>query len=234
MVSARITSLPELIDTIGRRACLKDPDDICGSPLARTKVKDAGLEEQHVHGLDWADVVVSASRFTATTIEKAHFQRVIFQDCDLSGLTFVDSTLRDCVFADVKSRAQMNFTNTRIEGVFMTEILLDHLEFQQSKIGSVTIAGGECQTLSFHHCAPMNRYSGLTLTQLNLKSVGGLTELRKSGVAVQVDGDLWRSLGDMYLRQQGLDEIEGDKLDDLSLAVAGAAARLNLPQPPLG
>ena len=80
----------------------------------------------------------------------------------------------------------------------------------------------------------MNRYSGLTLTQLNLKSVGGLTELRKSGVAVQVDGDLWRSLGDMYLRQQGLDEIEGDKLDDLSLAVAGAAARLNLPQPPLG
>ncbi|MBT5872339.1 MAG: hypothetical protein HOH43_02880 [Candidatus Latescibacteria bacterium] len=234
MTSAQITSLPELVGTICRRACLTDPDDIRSAPIARTRITGAGLEEEHLFGLDWTDVIVSATRFTATTIEGAHFHRVIFQDCDLSGLTFIDCMLRDCVFADVKSRAQIQFVNTKIDGVYMTKITLDQLEFQRSKIGNVTVASGDCHTLSFHQCTPMNRNSALTLTQMNLTSIGGLVELRKSGVSVHLDAELWRLLGDLFLREQGFNEIGGDNMDEIQIAIAGAAEELKLPQLPAG
>ena len=42
----------------------------------------------------------------------------------------------------------------------------------------------------------------------DLAKVGGLNTLRESGISVVVDTALWRDLGDYFLRERGIEELD--------------------------
>jgi hypothetical protein len=211
------------VSRICQRTTLMDPGDIeSDEPVAWATVSGAQLGERHHHNFDWTDTLVSASRFTAATIESARFERVIFQGCELSGVTFTDCIFRHCLIADVKASSFLAFVDSDLDGLVMTKTSLDRLEIQQSKIGMVTIAESIVRELSFYQCEPFKRSGRVSLAQLELDAIAGLSDLRKSGVAVQVDGDLWRLLGDLYLKEQGLKEIAQEDLLGVSESVIQA------------
>lgn len=161
----------------------------------------------HTSRLDVTDSIIEKTRFTAATIAGSSFDRVIFRTCDLSGVTFVNCLFRDCLIVGSKSSAHLAFIDCTLDNILVGQTRLERLEFQDSKIGVVTLCDLSLQHLLIHDCEKYKRDSRLTMTNVELSGATGLDTLHSCGVQVKMDAALWRALSDSFMREKGFEEI---------------------------
>lgn len=181
-----------------------DPLDALGDDVvARVRMQGLVASSMKLHGLDWDTVAIEQSRFSASTFERCTFSEVLFTDCELSGVTFIDCRFRSCVISGGKARAMLAFTGSSMSGLAMS-LPIDRLEIQNSRVDSLLIAGCTINQVVFSHCRPLGKHGFLRMVDVNLGSVGGISKLPAAGVNVEVDSNLWDSLGTLYLKQLGI------------------------------
>lgn len=219
-----IEKLPKDIQRIREQAVPTDPQSLWSNDaVVAASVRGADFEERHYQGLDWTDTIVTASRFTATTFERASFDGVVLLDCELSGVTFVDCFFRNSLAVGCKSTNFLVFGDSTITGLTLSNTMIDNLEFRRSKVGQLTIAGTQLVELFFHACSPHRRHAIVRLSELKLGAIGGVQELRTAGIEVRIDSDLWRLMGNLYLRQLGLGEMDAAEKTDLTRLLSSAS-----------
>jgi len=161
-----------------------------------------------VEAVDWSDSIVEGSRLIGTTVSHSSFERVVFHDCDFSGITFANCLLRDCMMVGVKSRSHLALDNCILDGLTLARSQTDRLEIHNCRIGTFDCAELISAQLVFHHCNSHRRCGRVSFSDSDLVKVGGLDSLGESGINVVVDAALWRDLGDYFLRERGIEELD--------------------------
>ncbi|MGK0224025.1 MAG: hypothetical protein ACI9ON_003273 [Limisphaerales bacterium] len=175
-----------------------------------------------LESVDWSDSIIELCRFESTTISNSSFERVIIRDSDLSGVTFSNCLLRDCLIIGIKARSYLGLDNCIIDNVTMARSHTDRFEIHNSRIAAVDFVGLTSSQLTFHQCKSHKRKGRISFADCSIERVGGLDTMSKSGVGVLVDEPMWRDLGDHYLRERGMQQLEGraalqdDLLDEIS------------------
>jgi hypothetical protein len=175
-----------------------------------------------VEAVDWSDSIIDRCRFESTTISDSSFERVVIRDSDLSGVTFSNCLLRDCLIIGIKARSYLGLDNCIIDNVTMARSHTDRFEIHNSRIAAVDFVGVTFPQLTFHQCQAHKRKGRISFADCGIERVGGLETMGKSGVSVLVDAPMWRDLGDHYLRECGMQQLDDraalhdDLLDKIS------------------
>mgnify|MGYP001043010091 CR=1 FL=1 len=171
-----------------------------------------------VQAVEWSDSIVDRCRFESTTITDSSFQRVIFRDSDLSGVTFVNCLLRDCLIIGVRARSYLGFDNCIIDNVTLARCQTDRFEFHNSSIAAIDFVRVASKQLTFHQSQAHKKSGRMSFANCDVDRVGGLEALGKAGLSVQLDIPMWRDLGDQLLKERGMQQLDGvaiAKQDDL-------------------
>ena len=167
---------------------------------------------RRTEAVDWSDCIVERCRFSAAVIAESFFERVVFHDCDFTGLTFVNCLIRDCIVLGIKSKSHFVLDNCILDGLSLDRSDIDRLEVHGCRIGALTCTNISARQILFHHCRSLKRTGGeISLSDSDLAQVSGLDSLAKAGITLRVDSPLWRDLGDSLLRERGIEEVEQSK-----------------------
>ncbi|MGI9327042.1 MAG: hypothetical protein ACR2PZ_17625 [Pseudomonadales bacterium] len=161
-----------------------------------------------VAAVDWSDSIIDRCRFDSTTISDSSFERVVIRDCDLSGVTFVNCLLRDCLIIGVKARSYLGLDNCIIDRVTMARSHADRFEVHNSQIAAIEFVAVTSPQLTFHQCQAHKRRGRMLFADCRIERVGGLETMGKSGISVVLDEPMWRELGDHYLRERGMQQLD--------------------------
>jgi len=174
-----------------------------------------------IDAIDWSDSIIQRCRFDRTTITNSSFERVAILDCDLSGLTFDNCLLRECVFVGIKANAQLCFENCILDRVMMARCRTDVLDIYNSRLVEMNFLGMESTEINFHQCQAHKRKGRVSFEECECTKIAGLDVLGNDGIEVQVDKPLWRALGDYYLKERGIkplnDETAGNTASHYAL-----------------
>jgi hypothetical protein len=167
------------------------------------------LSQRTLRSVSWADTVVEFSRCSAAVFEGARFDRVVFRDCELSGVSFIDCSFRDCVVIGGKATSMLSVVDCAINGLWILDLNADRIEIQGGTIRALSIVDSSVGELVFNQPAGPKRSRGaVRLANLALGSVGGVTRLTEAGITVSVDAELWSLFGDLLLRQLGVEQLD--------------------------
>lgn len=199
---------------------LAELEDVTGASIT-----GAELGGTKLYGLNWTNCEVRASRFSATTMENCTFDHVVFGDCDLSGVSFIDCIFRNCIILGGKSTSLLAFVDSSLSLLFIAGTKIERIEIQGSRIGTLSLVDSAIEVLTFSNCRPHSSTAKISLARLDLGSAGGVSKLPEAGVPVSVDTSLWTQFGDLYLKQLGLAEMtsvdEEATLDILAKSIDG-------------
>lgn len=172
--------------------------------------------------LQWTDCFTSNLRLTASSFQDCSFDRVVFLGCDLSGVSFVNCLFRDCFIVNVKSSSHISFINCNLDNIVCLTSQFENIEIQNTKIGEVTFARIRAEKLIINDCYNYKRKGSLSIIDSQFSAVGGLEDVTKIGVKVNVDSNLWRDLGDFYLKQKGIEEFDVESGSSLNRSLSEA------------
>lgn len=189
-----------------------------------------GVEVGGLRQVAWSDCVVERCSFVSATVADSTFERVLFTDCDCSGLTLANCLLRDCVFVGVKSVEHFALDNCVLDGVTIARSRLDRLELLASQIIDFECAFNEGREFRVSGCvSPKRRAGRVVLQDSRFVRLMGLDSLGAAGVSVHMDAALWRAMGDRLLVERGFAELDGElrlserALDEWLGSLQGAA-----------
>jgi hypothetical protein len=203
-----VVALQEIIESVVANASPLEGNSIeDGERVTYGAVVGADVGPR-VDAIDWSDSVVERSRLAGTTVSNSSFERVVFHDCDFSGMTFANCLLRDCLIVGVKSNSHLTLDNCILDGLTFARIRTDRFEIHNCRIGSLNCVEVTSAQLVFHHCNSHKRYGRISFSDSDLAKVVGLDTLGESGINVVVDAALWRDLGDYLLRERGIEELD--------------------------
>ena len=149
----------------------------------------------------------------------------MISDSDLSGVTFRNCLLRDCLIMGIKARSYLGLDNCIIDRVTIARSQTDRFEIHNCRIAAIEFVGVSSAQLIFHQCQAHKRKANVTFSGCSIERVGGLEVMGKPGVGVLVDAPMWRDLGDHYLRERGIQQLDDsaaqndDLLDEISLGL---------------
>jgi len=170
--------------------------------------------------LEWTECFTRNLRFTASSFQDCSFDRVVFLACDFSGVSFVNCLFRDCFIVNVKSSSHISFINCNLDNIAFLKSKFENIEFQNTKIGEVTFARICAEKLLLNDCYNYKRKGSLSIIDSQFSAVGGLEGVTKIGVKVNVDSNLWRDLGDFYLKQKGIAEFDVESGSSLNRSLS--------------
>jgi hypothetical protein len=176
-------------------------------PLRNVVAADMHIDGHLTH-VDITDSIIEKTRFTAANVADCSFDRIIFKECDLSGVTFVNCLFRHCLIVGAKSSSHLAFIDCNLDNLLIGQTRLEHLEFQNSKLGDVTLCDLRLRKLTFADCEKYKRRGQLTLNNIELNGATGLDTLHACGIQTRMDESLWRELSDMYMREKGFEALE--------------------------
>ncbi len=78
--------------------------------------------------------------------------------------------------------------------------------------------------LLLNDCHNYKRKGSLSIIDSQFSAAGGLEDITKLGIKVNVDSNLWRDLGDFYLKQKGIVEFDVESGSSLNLSLSEALA----------
>lgn len=200
---------------------LDDDETIAYGLVAGTRVGNV------VESVNWTDSIIQRCRFESTVIANSSFERVAILDSDLSGVTFRDCLLRDCLIMGIKSQSSLAFDNCILDGALMVRSRVETVQIQHCHIASLDFRGVESGKISFHHCKPHKRKGMVSLRESEVSTLLGLDALGRNNITVEVDVPLWRDLGDALLKAQGIQPLADgaktnyDLLDEIDECVTG-------------
>ena len=188
-----------------------------GERLGEATIGGVDAAGQRLEAVDWTDCVVERCRFSGAVMADAHFQRVVFHDCDFTGLTFANCLLRDCIVIGVRSKSHLVLDNCILDGLTLARSSIDSFEVQGCRVATLSCLEVSARRLVFQHCwAPKRATSCITLDGGDLQQVSGLDGLAQAGIGVRVDAALWRDMGDALLRERGVEELDASVSDELA------------------
>ncbi|OED44831.1 hypothetical protein AB833_00665 [Chromatiales bacterium (ex Bugula neritina AB1)] len=161
-----------------------------------------------VQAVDWTDSVIERCRFDSTTITDSSFERVAILDCGLSGVTFSNCLLRECLIVGVNAKFHFALDNCILDRVMVARSRIDTFDVHNCNIAEIEFLGIESIRLNFHMCQAHKRNGRVLFEDCEIEKVGGLEAMGKQGVDVLVDAPMWRDLGDYYLRERGIKQLE--------------------------
>ncbi len=162
-----------------------------------------------IQAADWSDSVIERCRFNSTVITDSRFDRIAILDCDLSGVTFVNCLLRECLIMGVKSKFHLGLDNCIVDNVMVTRSHIDHFEIRACQIAELDLLGVESPSMGFHQCQPYKKAGQVSIEECEIEKISGLDVLGEAGIVVQVDTPMWRDLGDYYLKEKGFQQHQG-------------------------
>ena len=161
-----------------------------------------------VDAVDWTDSIIERCRFDSTTISNSSFERVAILDCDLSGVTFSNCLLRECLIMGVKANFNLALDNCILDRVIIARSRTDRFDIHNSRIVDVEFLGIESTHLNFHQCQAHKLKGRVSFEDCDIRKIGGLEAMAKQGVSVHVDAPMWRNLGDHYLSERGIQQLD--------------------------
>lgn len=200
--------LPDTLQSIIDHAAPLDESAIEDGERIRFGAMTGADVGARVESIDWSDSLIERCRFISTTIAHASFERVIFRDCDFSGLTFQNCRLHDCLILGMRSRSHLALDGCLLDGLTLARCRIDRLELHDCRIGSLQFIEVTSERLLFHRSSARKGQGRVTISDSELAMVGGLETLKDSGIHVAVDAALWRDLGDHLLRERGFEQLE--------------------------
>ena len=207
-VAVNVVAFPKIIKSIVANASPLEGNSIeDGERVTFGTVVGADVGRS-VESVDWSDSMIERSRLIGTTVSHSSFERVVFHGCDFSGMTFANCLLRDCMIVGVKSRSHLALDNCVLDGLTMARSQTDRLEVHNCHIGAIDCIEVTSAQLVFHRCNSHKRHGRVSFSDSDLAKVRGLDTLRESGISVVVDTALWRDLGDYFLRERGIEELD--------------------------
>lgn len=183
---------------------------VCNSLITSASIKTSENTQQFDR-LDWTCCYVENIRFVAANFNGCSFDQVVFFGCDFSGVSFVNCLLRNCFFVNVKSVSHLSFSDCIVDDVVVICSKFDSFEVQDSKIGLLSFVELGIKQLQFQQCSAYKRSGLFSVFASELAAVGGLETLPKAGVKIQIDAELWRDLGDYYLKQKGFAHLASEQ-----------------------
>lgn len=173
--------------------------------------------DSHIEAAEWTDSIIERCRFDSTTLLNSSFDRVAILDCDLSGVTFSNCLLRECLIVGVRSKFHLSFDNCILDRVIIARSRTDKLEIENSRIVELEFLGFETAQLNFRECQPYKRKGRVSIEDSVISQVSGLEMMGKSGISVDVDAPMWRDLGNHYLKQRGFRQIDANSISKYNL-----------------
>lgn len=85
----------------------------------------------------------------------------------------------------------------------------DRFDIHNSRIVDIEFLGIESTQLDFHQCQAHKRKGRVLFEDCEIKKGGGLEALGQHGISVHVDAPMWRDLGDYYLNERGIQQLDG-------------------------
>ncbi len=200
--------LPEHLQSLIDNATPLDGNAIEDGERIRFGVMAGADAGARVESVDWSDSLIDRCRFIGTTIAHSSFERVVFRDCDFSGLTFQNCRLHACLFLGIRSRSHLALDGCLLDSLTLARCRADRLEIHDCRIGSMHCIEVTAERLLFHRSSSRKGQGRVTITDSELAMAGGLDTLKDSGVRVAVDAALWRDLGDRLLRERGFEQLD--------------------------
>lgn len=197
-----------------------------GEHVSRSTIAGVEAAGERFEAVDWSDCIVERCRFSGAVLADGLFERVVFHDCDFTGLTFANCLMRDCVVLGVRSKSHLVLDNCILDGLTLARSSIDSLEVQNCRIAALNCFGVSARRLAFHHCQSPKRAAGsITLDASDLVQVNGLDGLAQAGIGLRVDAALWRDMGDALLRERGVEELEAGDVTQGALVDLGNQLR---------
>lgn len=163
-----------------------------------------------LEAIEWSDSIIERCRFHNSTISDSSFERVVIRESDLSGVTFRNCLLRDFLIMGIKARSYVGLDNCILDRVTIVRSHTDRFEIHNSRISQIDFSGVSSTQLTFHQCKPHKREGQVSFSGCSIEHVGGLETMGKLGVSTLVDEQMWRDLGDHYLREHGFQQLDDE------------------------
>lgn len=179
-------------------------------------VADTSVGNQ-IRSVEWTDSVIERCRFDSTTIVDSSFERVAFVDSDLSGVSFNNCLLRNCLILGVNAKFHFAFDNCILDRVLIARSRTDRFDIHNSRIANIEFLGSESVHLDFYQCQAHKRKGQLSFEECEMEKITGLEEISAEGVSVHLDTPMWRDLGDAYLKKRGFQPLESGAAPKYSL-----------------
>lgn len=126
----------------------------------------------HVDAVDWSDSIIERCRFDSTTISNSSFERVAILDCDLSGVTFSNCLLRECLIMGVKANSHLSLDNCILDRVIIARSRTDRFEIHNCRIVEIDFLGIESTFLNFRECQAHKRKGRVSFEDCGGSQVG--------------------------------------------------------------
>ncbi|MFK7996840.1 MAG: pentapeptide repeat-containing protein [Granulosicoccus sp.] len=178
--------------------------------------------DSHIRSVDWTDSIIENCRFNNTTLKNSSFDRVAILDCDLSGVTFSNCLLRECLIMGVNAKYHFALDDCILDHVMFARSRVDRFDIHNTRIVDIEFLGVEASQLDFFNCQAHKRKGSVSFDGCELRKISGLEAMGTHGVNVHVDATMWRDLGDSYLRERGFQQLverkasESRILDDIA------------------
>lgn len=131
--------------------------------LAGAKLQDVHLHDAELLGADLANV----------DLTRGHVDRVVFQDCRLTGAQLIETTVKDATFV-----------GCRLDFAVLAEARLDRVRFERCDLREVSLEGAQLRDVRFEACdltratLDRSRHQRVHLEGCRLESVRSLQDLR--------------------------------------------------------
>ena len=130
---------------------------------------------------------------------------------------FSNCLLRECLIVGVKAKFHLALDNCILDRVMIARSRFDRFEIQNTRIVNMDFLGIESGQLNFNQCQAHKRKGRVSFEDCKITEVGGLEAMGKNGVSVAVDAPMWRDLGDHYLRERGIEQLDGKAASNYGL-----------------
>jgi uncharacterized protein YjbI with pentapeptide repeats len=131
--------------------------------LAGAKLHDVHLHDAELLGADLANV----------DLAKGHVDRVVLQDCRLTGAQLIETTVKDVVFS-----------GCRLDFAVLAEARFDRVRFTRCDLREVSLEGAQLRDVRFESCdlsratLDRSRHQRVLLEGCRLEGVRSLSDLR--------------------------------------------------------
>lgn len=171
----------------------------------------------NIESVAWSDSIIKNCRFENTLLSNSSFERVAIIDCDLSGVTFSNCLLRECVIIGIKAQSYLSLDNCIVDRMMIARSRIEKMDVHYCNIVDLKYLGIESDQVSFHECKAHRKKGNVSFQECEISKFVGVDLLGKSALTVQVDAGMWRDLGDYYLKGFGFEQHTGTALSDYGL-----------------
>lgn len=180
-----------------------DDEKVSYGLVANTNVSSS------IETVTWTDSIIEKCRFENTVLSNSSFERVAIIDCDLSGVTFSNCLLRECLITGIKAQSYLALENCIVDQLMIARSRIEQLDIQHCNIADIEYLGIESTQVSFRECKAHKKRGKVSFQECAVSKLIGVELLGKNSLTVQVDANMWRELGDFYLRERGFEQIDG-------------------------